>query len=116
MAEINYLDESEISFDKIDFKWALIRHIDRIGNLTSMTQSDKQATLQEREALLSLSVKLFENMLIPYVDDKYKNELEEKKFEQQGKELAAALHKYGCLMRLLKRRGFLMASFVIGGA
>ncbi len=63
MAEKLYLDENEISFDKLDFKWAVIRHIDRIGASTSITQTEKQASVDEREKLLNLSIKVLEMML-----------------------------------------------------
>jgi hypothetical protein len=110
-----YLDDNEVSFDKLDFKWAVIRHIDRIGNLCSFTQTEKQASLEERQKLITLSVKLFEQCLMPYQDDKYELDIGiGQELLAEGKELAFALHKFGCLMMLLHRRGFLMVGYSKG--
>jgi hypothetical protein len=111
-----FLDESEISFDKIDFKWAIVRHLDRIGNMTSITQTEKQASVEERERLMVLSIRVLEMMLLPYCDNKYAEDITRARehYAEQNKEMAYALYKLGALMRLLHRKGFLMKGYTIG--
>jgi hypothetical protein len=106
-----FLDEQEGSYDKIDIKWAIVRHIDRLNNLCALTQSEKQVSIGERERMLSFGVAMFERMVEHYIDVKYTNELKEFKEDPKTKsagELAIALNKYGCLLKLLGRQGFLM--------
>lgn len=96
------------NYDLPDFRLALFKHIDRIGMLFSEKVSDGN---QQRHLNISRvdAVEFLEEMLSPYHDPKYIEEVKDVKNDEttNADDRTYSKTKYGALIRLLARKRLL---------